>query len=155
MDARKCTCSMVIFCFLFCGSCECMHINNNQFLQNISCAGKFAKLRHVLATIYRISESMALLGKSEQYDPEQEEWLQYVERLEQFIKANDLTGDSKVDKRRATSLSIIGPVPYKLLRSLLAPAKPKEKKYDEQVAKITEHYSLTLRSCNAYVSTPD
>ena len=43
---------------------------------------------------------MALLGKIEQYDPEQEEWPQYVERLEQFFEANDLTGDYKADKRR-------------------------------------------------------
>ena len=42
---------------------------------------------------------MALLGKIEQYDLEQEEWPQYVERLEQFFEANDLTGDSKADKR--------------------------------------------------------
>ena len=47
-----------------------------------------------MATSYGISESMALLGKIEQYDPEQEEWPQYVERLEQFFEANDLTGDS-------------------------------------------------------------
>ena len=40
---------------------------------------------------------MSLLGKIEQYDPEQEEWPQYVERLEQFYEANDLTGDDKAD----------------------------------------------------------
>ena len=83
-------------------------------------------------------ESMALLGKIEQYDPEQ-----YVERLEQFFEANDLTGDDKANKRRATFLSVIGPAPYKLLRSLLAPAKAKEKMYDELVAKLTKHYSPT------------
>ena len=32
----------------------------------------------------------ALLGKIEHFDPQQEEWPQYVGRLEQFIKANDL-----------------------------------------------------------------
>ena len=102
-------------------------------------------------------ESMALLGKIEQYDPEQEEWPQYVERLEQFFEANDLTGDAKADKRLAIFLSVIGPAPYKLLRSLLAPAKPKEKKYDELVAKLTEHCTTVRhlpRSCNASVSTP-
>ena len=86
-------------------------------------------------------ELIALLGKIEQYDPEQEEWPQYVKRLEQLFEANDFTGDTKAYKRRATFLSVIGPAPYTLLRSLLAPAKPKEKKYDELVAKLTEHYS--------------
>ena len=57
----------------------------------------------------------ALLGKIENFDPDQEEWPQYVERLEQFFEANDLTGESKEVKRRATFLSVIGPAPYKLL----------------------------------------
>ena len=83
----------------------------------------------------------ALLGKIEQFDPEQEEWPQYVERLEQFFEANDITGEASVAKRRATLLSVIGPVPYKLLRSLLSPAKPTDKTYAELVAKLTEHYS--------------
>ena len=38
----------------------------------------------------------ALLGKIEQFDLEQEEWLQYVERLEQFFEANDITGETSV-----------------------------------------------------------
>ena len=54
-----------------------------------------------------------------------------------------VSGFSTYPKRRATFLLVIGPAPYKLLRSLLAPAKPKEKKYDEVVAKLTEHYSPT------------
>ena len=68
----------------------------------------------------------ALFGKIEAFNPQQEEWLQYVERLEQFFEANDLTGEDKAVKRRATFLLLIGPESYKLLRSLLAPAKPKE-----------------------------
>ena len=44
-------------------------------------------------------EFMVLLGKIEQFDPEQGEWAQYVERLEQFFKVNDLTGVDKADKQ--------------------------------------------------------
>ena len=84
-----------------------------------------------------------LLGKIDQFDPEQEEWPQYVERLDQFFEANELTGDSKATKRRATFLTVIGPGPYKLLRSLLSPVKPTDKTYDELVKKLTEHYSPT------------
>ena len=86
----------------------------------------------------------ALLGKVEQFDPEQEEWPLYVERLELFFKANDIIGDEKATKRRATFLSVVGPSPYKLLRSLLSPAKPSDKMYAELVAKLAEHYSHTL-----------
>ena len=35
-----------------------------------------------------------LLGKIEQYDPEVEEWPQYVERLEHFFKANGIVGEA-------------------------------------------------------------
>jgi len=41
-------------------------------------------------------------------------------------------------------LTVIGPGPYKLLRSLISPAKPTYKTYDELVKKLTEHYSPTL-----------
>ena len=32
----------------------------------------------------------ALLGKLDQFNPEQEEWPQYVEHLDQFFEANEL-----------------------------------------------------------------
>ena len=83
----------------------------------------------------------ALLGRLDQFDPEQEEWQQYVERLVQFFEANDITGDDKAAKRRATFLSVMGPAPYKLLRSLIAPTKPTDKTFEELVAVLTEHYS--------------
>ena len=85
----------------------------------------------------------AILGKIDPFDPELEEWPQYVERLDQFFEANDLTGDGKATKRRATFLTVVGPGPYRLLRSLLSPAKPSDKTYDELVKKLTEHYSPT------------
>ena len=84
-----------------------------------------------------------VLGKVNVFDPEHEEWPQYVERLDQFFEANDLTGDDKATKRRATFLTVIGPSPYKLLRSLISPAKPTDKTYGELVKKLTEHYSPT------------
>ena len=81
----------------------------------------------------------ALLGRLDQFDPEQE-WPQYMERLIQFFEANDITGD-KAAKCRATFLSVIGPAPYKLLRSLIAPTKPTDKTFEELVAVLTKHYS--------------
>ena len=79
------------------------------------------------------------------FDPEYEEWPQYVERLDliQFFEANDLTGNDKATKGRVTFLTVIGPGPHKLLRSLIFPAKPTDKTYDDLVKKLTEHYSPT------------
>ena len=73
--------------------------------------------------------------------PLKEEWPQYVERLEQFFEANDLTGESKAVKRRAMFLSVIGSAPYKLLRNLIALTKPTDKTLEELVAILTKHYS--------------
>ena len=64
-----------------------------------------------------------------------------MERLEQFFVANDVTGDDKVAKRRATFLSVVGHDAYNLLRSLIAPEKPTEKTFEQLVAVLTEHYS--------------
>ena len=38
---------------------------------------------------------------------------------------------------------MVGPTTYRLLKSLLAPAKSGEKTYDELVAKLTTHYAPT------------
>ena len=82
-----------------------------------------------------------LLGKVESFDPELEEWPQYVERLEHFFDANGLTGEDSMAKRRSTFLSVIGPAPYKLLRSLLSPERPNEKTFEELTAVLANHYS--------------
>ena len=55
-----------------------------------------------------------------------------------FFLAN---GIDDAEKKRAVLLSVIGPVTYKLLRSLLVPAKPGEKTYSELVAALSAHYS--------------
>ena len=47
----------------------------------------------------------------------------------------------KAAKRRATFLSVIGPGPYQLLRSLLSPTEPSEKTFEELVAVLSDHYS--------------
>ncbi len=87
-----------------------------------------------------------LLGKIEQYDPEEEEWPQYVERLEYFFKANGIVGADNEDRRRATFLTMVGPAAYKLLRSLLSPTTPDEKTFKQLTAILTNqiltnHYS--------------
>ena len=63
---------------------------------------------------------MATLGKLTEYDPEQEEWGSYVERLEFFFTANDITD---AEKKKAILLSSSGSKTYKLFRGLTAPAK--------------------------------
>ena len=85
---------------------------------------------------------MATLGKVDEFDASKEEWPQYEERLTHFFQANDI---DDAGKKRAVLLSVVGPVTYKLLRNLLAPAKPGEKTYDELVETLSAHYSLVSR----------
>ena len=81
---------------------------------------------------------MALIGKIEEFHEGREEWSQYVERLDLYFKANDITSEGKM---QATFLTVIGPSAYKLLRNLVAPAKLSEMKYSELVEKMTAHQS--------------
>ena len=81
---------------------------------------------------------MATLGKVNEFDACKEEWPQFEEWLTHFFQANDI---DDAEKKRAVLLSVIGPVTYKLLRSLLAPTKPGEKTYSELVTALSAHYS--------------
>ena len=82
-----------------------------------------------------------LLGKINHFDPELEEWSQYVEQLGEFFKANGIVGEENKAKRWATFLSVVGPSPYKLLRSILAPVKPSEKTFEELADVLKNHYN--------------
>ena len=80
---------------------------------------------------------MALQPKIEEYDSKREEWPQYVERLGHYFKANKITAE---DMKTAVFLTLIGPKTYKLLRSLVHPAAPGDKSYEELVQVLTKHY---------------
>jgi hypothetical protein len=75
------------------------------------------------------------IGKIESFDDGIEDWPTYVERIEQYFKANDVSDD----KRVASLLSLIGSRTYGLLRSLTAPEKPSEKTYQEIVDTLSRH----------------
>ena len=78
---------------------------------------------------------MALLRSIEHFDP-------FIERLRQYFEANRIVGEENAAKRRSTFLSVVGPGPYKLLRSILALVKLSEKTFEEltEVLKVTITY---------------
>ena len=81
-----------------------------------------------------------LLGKVDEFDCTKEDWTQYVERLDHFFVANDITDEGK---KRAVLLSVVGSSTYALLRNLVQPAKPGEKTYAELVSTLKDHYNPT------------
>ena len=69
---------------------------------------------------------------------EQEEWTQYIERMEHYFAAN---GHTEADKKKAILLSAVGAAAYKRLRSLVCPAKPGDKTYTELVDVMKQHHN--------------
>ena len=82
---------------------------------------------------------MATYGKIDAYEDD-EDWCQYVERLEAYFEANDIDAS---EKQRAILLSVCGGKMYKLIRDLVAPALPKETTYKE----ITDLVKATRTQC--------
>ena len=81
---------------------------------------------------------MALIGKVEEFFPDQEGWDQYIERLEHYFSANGITDSGK---QRAILLTVIGAKAYSLLRNLVSPAKPGEKTFAELCKLMQKHYN--------------
>ena len=79
--------------------------------------------------------SSSVIGSLEPFDPEIDNWLSYIERLEQFFDVNSIADEKKV----ATLLTVIGKKAYDLLRNLLAPEKPATKGYDSLVRTMKTH----------------
>lgn len=64
-------------------------------------------------------------------------WPVYLERLEFFFQAHDITSD---DKKRALLCSVCGVDAYALLRSLCAPKAPSETPFKDIIAKLNGHF---------------
>ena len=73
-----------------------------------------------------ILSMMATFGALKEFDPENEKVSAYLELVEMYFPANDIT-----ERRVPIFISVIGGKTYSLLWDLLAPANPKEKSFDE------------------------
>ncbi|XP_049524585.1 uncharacterized protein LOC119455976 [Dermacentor silvarum] len=80
---------------------------------------------------------MARLGKLDEYDEKEQNFESYLERFEHFVTANDI----KEEKKLAVFLSVIGARTYEVLKSLVVPAVPGDKSFEEVTVLLTKHYS--------------
>lgn len=80
-----------------------------------------------------MATSMALIGNIGPFDANNDQWMSYKERLEQFFAANEVDNSKHV----AVLLSVVGAKTYELLRTLTAPAKPAERTF-EQLCQVLE-----------------
>ena len=67
---------------------------------------------------------------------ENDSWIEYTERLEQYFAANEITDNNK---KRAVLLSVCGAKTYKLIRNLVNPRKPTDKSFGELVNLVKNH----------------
>ena len=75
------------------------------------------------------------LGKLENFDINEGNWVEWSEQMTQFFVANDIAND----KKRAILLSSCGSKCYSLFRSLVSPQSPAEKTYEELIEIMKEH----------------
>ena len=80
---------------------------------------------------------MATRGGIGEFSGEAADWESYIERLENYFVAHEITDAAK---QRAMLLSQCGSATYKLVRSLVAPQKPNEVEYAALVKRINEHF---------------
>ena len=81
----------------------------------------------------------------EHYDPQTEEWPEYVECVQHFFDANGLEAvETNMGKRRSTFLTLIGPTTYKVLRSLIEPSCPQDKTFEELVEVLMRRCSMIV-----------
>lgn len=81
---------------------------------------------------------MATYGRVEPFYEDVEIWDAYVERLDQYFVANDVTENAK---KRSILLSVCGAKTYNLVRNLCAPVKPADKSYDQLTELLKQHYN--------------
>ena len=67
-------------------------------------------------------------GQITEFSGNADDWEAYIEQLESYFVANDITTAAK---KRAILLSSCGTVAYKTIRSVVAPTKPTEVEYKD------------------------
>ena len=80
--------------------------------------------------------ALNLYGRLKAFDPEAENISTYLERIELYFEANEIADE----KRVSVLLTVIGPRNYGIIRSLVAPARPKDKTYAELEAALKAHF---------------
>ncbi|KRX72206.1 hypothetical protein T06_255, partial [Trichinella sp. T6] len=94
-----------------------------------------AETQHFLAT----RMGLLRLGHIEEFDTSNpKEWNSYASRLMFYLEANKVSADAD---KRAVLLSSCGSALFKLVKSLLSPAKPVERSFDEIISVLNDHFA--------------
>ena len=88
---------------------------------------------------------MATHGSIGEFNSSKEGWVSYTEWLEQYFAANEVVS---ADKQRAILLTCCGPDTYQLIKSLLAPARPTDKSFQELVQLVKDRHEPNICHCS-------
>ena len=80
---------------------------------------------------------MSMFGKLDEYNETDWDWRHYIERVNHFFEANEITDPNK---RRSIFLVCVGAKTYKLVWSLVAPEDPKDKGYEDLAKLLQDHF---------------
>lgn len=85
---------------------------------------------------------MALIGQVSVFDPEEESWTEYKERLEHYFLENDITEAAK----KSVSIAVVEAKTYKLLTNLCKPQQPVELDFEELCEVLTKHRNQSCQT---------
>ena len=80
--------------------------------------------------------TVGLHGTVAAFDPAQEDWSEYIERIEHYFTANGIVEE---DKRRAILLNAVGASTYRLIKTLVSPTKVSDISFSDIVNKAKAH----------------
>ena len=81
---------------------------------------------------------MGLHGAAVAFDPANDDWSEYIERLQHYFTANNILA---ADKQRGILLNAVGAPTYRLIRTVVSPAKVTELSFTELVEKAQGHFN--------------
>ena len=85
------------------------------------------------------------------FDPANDDWSEYVERLEHYFTANDIV---EGDKQSTILLNAVGASTYRL-RSFVSPSKVTDFSFAELVEKAQVHFIIKRYEFNTRCQGPD
>ena len=81
---------------------------------------------------------MEKYGRIDPFDPDEDEWSSFIERLEMAVVVNGVES-SDAETQWAVLLTVCGKKTYNLFRTLCSPARPAMKSYDDLCAIMKGH----------------
>ena len=98
---------------------------------------------------FRLYAMAISFGKLEEFDTANgDDWVQYIERMEHYFLANDITDAAK---QRSILISSMGQKAYRILRNLVAPDKPTDVSFKNLVQTLIQPYNLMLLESMNYL----